>query len=251
MSLPDSFLGLVLFVVLLAPGLVSVQTGPRNKPIAKPTALREIAGIVFRSLISLSAASAVMAVVRHCRPNNTPDVRRLINEPGTYLPPNYVSVVAWGLATLALACLFAWLWSTFANTKTYQNWSKSTLATKLKPKHVIETSPAWWVMFKPEESEQNDFRAMADITVDGGVVFSGEVFSFSPEADEHADRELTLIEPIYRMTPAPTPNRGRFSFRSQPDPDPENVKLDASLFGISAREIKHIAVRWESASASE
>ena len=234
MSVPNSLLGLVLFVALLAPGLVAIQTGPRKKPVAKPTALREIAGIIFRSLISLIVAACGMGIVRKVFPQSTPDVGSLVREPHSYLTQHYVSVTWWGLATLALACTLAWGWSRLSTTEHFERISNGKLAEAFKTKQIIETVPAWWILFKPKVSEDEPVRVMVDITTENDVVYCGELYTFSPEIDEHADRELTLIEPIIRKTPTPS---GGSAYDEQ--------LLDASLFGISAREIKHIAVKWE------
>jgi len=234
-SVPNSLLGLVLFVALLAPGLVAIQTGPRKKPVAKPTALHEIAGIIFRSLISLVMAACAIGIARVIFPHRTLDVGALVREPNSYLTQHYVSATWWGLATLALACALAWGWSRFSSTKVFERISESKVGSAVKTKKVIETVPAWWILFKPKEAEDGSVRVMADITVENHIVYSGEVYTFSPEIDEHADRELTLIEPIIKKTPKP----------ENPSVYDES-DLGASLFGISAREIRHIAVRWES-----
>jgi hypothetical protein len=196
MDVPTNLVSLVLFVVLLAPGLVSI-TWRSFRPIRKPTVLGELAGLVFRSLICDVLALGVFAWIHVVWPQWTPDVGALIRTQ-TYIRENFALVAWWSLGLLVLACLFAYIGA--------QIWTKVTtgrgkffeIFKKLVPGEVVAYQPAWWELLSVI---QPDHLRYVGCVLDDDTYIAGYLHSYNPMPDETGDRELTLVAPITLRSP--------------------------------------------------
>src|SRR3954447_18347043 len=102
--MPTTAAGLILFVILLAPGLGYSAYRAVNGPVPKPSALRELGGIALRSAICDVFALGTFGVVRIVLPSHTPDVGRLARDPASYLRADLAYLFWWAVAVLVLAC---------------------------------------------------------------------------------------------------------------------------------------------------
>jgi Family of unknown function (DUF6338) len=184
---PTNLVALVLFILLLAPGLISI-TWRQFRPIRRPTVLGELAGLVFRSLVCDALALGVFAVIHLIQPQWTPDVGGLIRTPGAYFRQNYALVAWWALGLLLLACAFAYIGA--------QVWANLTTRTerffkifeKLVPGEVAAYQPAWWEIFTAYPRS----RRWVQCVLDDGTYIAGDLHSFNPDPNETDDRELSL-----------------------------------------------------------
>lgn len=195
--MPTTVIGLLIFLVLLAPGLTYSTFRASSRPVVKPTALQEVSGIALRSAIFDGLALGVFAVLRTARPEATPDVGALIRTPDEYFREHYAQVTLWGTGLMALACIMA-LWA--ARVADHAGLIGALEKLGLSPQGRSSQEPAWWVLF---EGAPEDSIVYAGCTLEDGTYFGGWVNSYSPDSDETADRELTLASPIqYRAAGA-------------------------------------------------
>lgn len=222
--MPTTLLGLLLFVALLAPGLAHTVRAQVNRPVAKPSPLREAARLSLISLVSDLAALALFGLFRTWQPEHTPDVGRLVRDPGPYLQAEYPYLIAWGAGLLALACLIALIGAALQPSRPVR-WLKSAplLRWALAAEGGAAQEPAWWRLFadRPE-------RIHVGCQLSDGTWISGELSSFSAESDETENRELVLA--------------GDLSIRAADDD--ETVPYDASAIVISARRVQYLAVTY-------
>ncbi|MEO6703710.1 MAG: DUF6338 family protein [Jatrophihabitantaceae bacterium] len=222
--MPTTTVGLVVFVVLLAPGLTYSVYRAASTPVQKPSPLRELGGIALRSVIWDIAALLVFGMVRVLYPANTPDVGRLARDRSAYLRDHFAYVFWWAVALLLFACLAALGAALFASSSAgVQAFAKPPLSW-FTPRGGVSGDPAWWVLF----NQYPDARVYVGVTLDDGSYLGGWVLSYSPDSDESADRELTLSGPI--------------SYRSPTAANAGN--LDVGAVAVSARRIQYLTVSY-------
>jgi uncharacterized protein DUF6338 len=184
--MPDTFLGLALFVALLAPGICFVLIREARVPQRELSALRETAAI---ALVSVAADSLVLigfGIFRAIWPEATPDVGSLIETPKTYLKDNLATVAWWSLALLIAACGIA----VYAATRPALD------KLRLGP---IEYASAWYRLF-----HGGGYEKFAGCFLDDESWVGGFVSSYSIEVEETGDRDLVLSAPIrYRAKGEP------------------------------------------------
>lgn len=193
--MPTNLLSLVLFIVLLAPGLVSI-TWRSFRPIRQPTVLGELAGLVFRSLICDISALGVFATIHVIWPQYTLDFGELIRTRTLreYLREHYMFTAWWSLGLLVLACLFAYFGA--------QIWAKlptdSKIIEKLIPGEVEAYQPGWWYLFKLFCPGTDRY---VGCILEDDTYLGGKLYSFNPNPNEMGDRELILLGPITVRNP--------------------------------------------------
>ena len=219
--MPTTTIGLIVFVVLLAPGLVFSAYRAVHTPVQKPTALREVGGITLRSVIWDVVALAAFGVVRVIFPHDTPDVGRLVRGDTAYIRGDAAYLFWWAVGTLAFACVAAIAGAGVAE-KRGDKWPM----TWFLPRGGVSPNPAWWILFK----ERNPGAAIpyAGVVLEDDTYLGGEVLSFSPDSDETPDREMTLGAPI--------------AYRGAGDH--ELTALDVDAITISARRIRYLTVSY-------
>jgi hypothetical protein len=176
--MPDTFLGLALFLALLAPGICFVVIREARVPQRELSALRETAAI---ALVSFGADTIVLigfGIFRTIWPKATPDVPKLVAAPKAYISAHLAVVGWWALGLLLLACLIAVLVATQAKLDTI----------RLGP---IQHVSAWYRLFHPGGSEK-----FCGCLLDDESWVGGYVTSFSTDVDETGDRDLVLSAPI-------------------------------------------------------
>lgn len=220
--MPTTLIGLLIFVVLLAPGLTYSTFRATSRPVVKPTALQEVSGIVLRSAIFDGLALGLFALLRISRPAMTPDVGELIRAPGKHFTEHYASIALWGTGLLALACLMALCAARLADNGTVMT---AFDAVGLSPQGRSRQEPAWWVLF---EGAPDGSLVYAGCTLEDGTYLGGWVNSYSPDSDETADRELTLASPIQYRAPG----------------DDGVQDLPVSAVSVSARRLSHLTVTY-------
>lgn len=222
--MPTTLLGLLLFVALLAPGLAHTVRAQVNRPVVKPSPLREAARLSLISVVSDLAALALFGLFRAWQPDHTPDAGRLVRDAGTYFQADYPYLIAWGTGLLALACVIA-LAGAALQTSRPVRWLKKApgLRWALAAEGNAAQEPAWWRLFADRPERIHIGCQLAD-----GTWISGELSSFSAESDETENRELVLA--------------GDLSIRAAEDDD--LTPYDASAIVISARRIQYLAVTY-------
>lgn len=226
--MPNTLIGLLIFVLLLAPGFTYSSYRSRSRPVEKPTALQELSGIALRSVFYNGVALAIFAIVRIRFPHATPDVGALIRRPNAYAVEHYGQLALWGSGLLGLACLLALLAALVASSdKVNPPWGFGWLF----PRGSVGAEPAWWVLFEAHPEDQ----VYVGCVLEDGSYLGGWVNSYSPDSDETPDRELTLAGPI--------------TYRGSDDDEPAD--LGVSAVAVSARRLSYLTVTYVPPPTSE
>jgi hypothetical protein len=210
---PSSFTGLVLFVLLLAPGFTFAAQRERRAPRRQRSAFGETVLLGLTSFLCDVAALLVFAVVRAAAPDHTPDVGRLVRDGRTYFDAHYAYLGWWALGLLALACAFGFVLG---------RWPP-----KFAPVFAddITFTSAWWDLFE----QYRDSKVYVGCELEDGSYLGGELFTYNSDEDETENRELALSAPItYR-----------------PAGFDDEVELDdIGAVTVSARQIKFLTVSY-------
>lgn len=211
--MPSSLTGLVLFVLLLAPGFVFAAQRERRTPRRRRSTFAETVLLGLTSFLCDVAALLVFAVLRTTIPDHTPDVGRLVREGRDYFDANFAYIAWWALGLLALACAFGFVlgrWPPrfapiFANDITFTS--------------------AWWDLFE----QYPDSTVYVGCELNDGSYLGGELFTYNSDEEETADRELALSAPI--------------TYRAADTDEPVELE-DVGAVSVSAGQIKFMTVSY-------
>lgn len=217
--MPSTAVGLLFFVVLLAPGLTYSGYRAASLPVEKPSALRELAGIVMRSVVWDAVALGLFGLFRLWQPHHTPDVGALARHPGVYARNHPAYLVWWIVAVLAVACVLGLVGARVASLDRFPD--------LLKPKGGVSADSAWWTLFHQNPGN----KIYVGVVLEDDTYLAGALLSYSPDSDETADRELTLVGPI----------------KFRPSGGESEVDLDVGAVAVSARRIRYMTVSYLSA----
>ncbi|HEU5268924.1 MAG TPA: DUF6338 family protein [Jatrophihabitans sp.] len=222
--MPTTAVGLILFVVLLAPGLSYSAYRAVHGPVRKPSALRELGAIALRSAVSDVFALGVFGLVRIVLPSHTPDVGRLARNPASYLRADLAYLFWWAVAVLMLACGAAIGAARLPGRPSVRRLAGRAPFRWLPSRQGISPDPAWWFLF----NQYPDKQAYAGAVLDDGSYLGGWLLTFSLDSDETADREITLTGPIAYRSPTAA----------------KAVDLGVGAVAVSARRIQYLTVSY-------
>ncbi|HMG25603.1 MAG TPA: DUF6338 family protein [Acidimicrobiia bacterium] len=211
--MPSSFTGLVLFVLLLAPGFVFAAQRERRAPRRQRSAFGETVLLGLTSFLCDAAALLVFALLRAAIPDHTPDLGRLVREGRDYFDANYSYITWWALGLLALACAFGFVLG---------RWPPR-FATIFADD--ITFTSAWWDLFE----RYRDAKVYVGCELADGSYLGGDLLTYNSDEDETEHRDLTLSGPI--------------TFRASDTDEPIELK-DVGAVSVSARQIKFMTVTY-------
>ena len=196
--MPTTLLGLVLFVVVLVPGLAFALIRERHSPDRPMSAFRETSLVACVSIACNLVALGVFGIVRASAPTATPDVGRLIRTPAVYLRSDYLSLFWWSVGILLLALLL----STLLGSGALAKWSPTRRPARLLTLDRAPDSAAsgWWLLF--EQHPEADVHVGCQLT--DGSYLSGWLHSYDSLASDSPDRDLTIAAPIAYRPPGST-----------------------------------------------
>lgn len=222
-GMPTTVTGFLLFVAMLLPGFAYVTTLRRERPERRLSAFHETATVASVSVVFDVIAVGILIGFRAAFPGVSPDIGRLIQEPGRYVSDNYVAVFVWLVLVLLVVCGLA---SGVA-------W----LVARRQPHESIVSS--WWLMFETTRREMEreyDCELIVRVAcyLDDGSVIEGTVSNFNQHADDIPDRDLVLVAPIERTRP-----------------DGEREIIRSHLACVSARDITTLLAYYRSPPESD
>ena len=188
--MPTTAVGLLIFIVLLAPGLTWVGYRSASRPVTKPTALRELGTIALVSVIWDVLALLLFGIVRVILPTHTPDVGALLRDSHRYLTAHGPYVFWWVAGLLAATCAAALTTARVAHSELGSTILELGPVKAQQPTGSVTTSPAWWLMFQDQPPDNT--RVYVGVNLDDGTYLGGYLLSYSPNSDETADRDLVL-----------------------------------------------------------
>lgn len=184
--MPATLTSLLIFVVLLLPGLAYVSIRERNTPRQHLSVFRETVTVVTASILADLAALLAVVTATLVWPDATPDIRRLILGDTGYVAESYLLVFGWATGLLAAATVAAGIVGAV--------------------RRRIHTSvmSSWWAMFEAQDSAAKALKAsrkrrtpiQVGCVLDDQSFITGRLWTYSQEEDETADRDVVLREPI-------------------------------------------------------
>lgn len=183
--MPTTLTGLLLFVVLLMPGMAYVAIRERDTPEQRRSVFRETALMASVSIVADAAAIAMFALVRVLWPGGTPDAGRLVRDASGYLREEYVLVAVWSAGVLALAVALAA--------------GAAWLVRRRRP-HP-STMSSWWILFEKWRRDTDVRDVQVGCVLGDGSYIQGWLGSFSTSADDAPDRDIILTGPGIKMRP--------------------------------------------------
>lgn len=179
---PSTWLTVVLFLLLVSPGLLFDLLAVRRRTGAVESAFHETSRIVLASLGFTVVALAVLGVVAALFPGLLPDPKGLFDPNGVYAADHWPAVVgalaAESVLAHAAAVLVHWILVRRGGS-------------------TIRAVSAWTALFRLELPDGH--RAVVRLRLTGGIVYTGTVLSFTSDLPL-ADRELVLGPPLYSRT---------------------------------------------------
>jgi hypothetical protein len=176
---PSTWLSVLFFLLLVAPGLVFDLLAERRRAGAGESAFREASRVALASTAFSGAALAVLATIRALKPEWMPDPRRLLGDGQAYLADEYRLVLRALLIQVAIALVLALV--------THAVLAKSGGAS-------IRQRSAWSSVFHHELPA--GMQAHVRVRMTDETVYIGRVAHFTANI-EHADRELVLAPPLF------------------------------------------------------
>jgi Family of unknown function (DUF6338) len=199
--MPTSLVGLVLFVVLLAPGMVYVRRRERQQAATPVSALRETTTIVLASVTCELLVAGLLAVARVVWPAGTPDVGALVRDPASAVRAGYASLTLWAVGLVASASLVALvaaavnLPARIGGLVRRMRWLAWLV---VPPTEGITPSAVWWNLLYARYPAAS---VHVGCVLDDGSYVDGWLSEFDPSPVASPDRELVLATPIRYRPP--------------------------------------------------
>jgi hypothetical protein len=196
--MPTTLVGLVLFVVLLAPGLIFFLVRDARKPARELSAFRETAVVVLVGFLCDIVVLLVFALFRTKFVSLTPDVDALVKHPATYIGDHLPFVSWWSLGLVSLACVVGGALGRFDEVRR-PGFKKAFPWLTCKPLFLgpIRFRSTWYLMMH----EPRDVDIYCGCVLDDGSYIGGKLASFNTDVAETEDRELVLVQPMRFRAP--------------------------------------------------
>jgi hypothetical protein len=224
--LPSSLLGLVLFVVLLAPGFAYGLRHERMVPQRQSSPFRETLRVVFASVICLTITGLIFAGLRWLFPERTVDVGALVRDPGDFARSMHVELAWWFLALIALATALGAIAADRRLARVVQRvgrWKPARWVTASSKTDIQRTS-VWNTILRLYEG-RDPGPVDVGAQLDDGSYVRGWLYTHSVRTIDDENRDLVLHAPLFLTTAAGT-----------------EVKLNTQFMVVSARRIVRLDV---------
>lgn len=176
---PTSWLAVLLFLLLIAPGLQFDLLAASRRVSNKESAFRETSRIVLASLGFSAFGCAVVALVRIAQPSWMPDPRRFLANPHSYLVQHYGALAAALLVAVGAALVASLL---------------AHLVLLRKTDARFRAQSAWSRVLRDDVPD--GYVAHVRAKMSNGTVYIGRLANYTADL-ELADRELALVPPLF------------------------------------------------------
>ncbi len=189
--IPSTLLGLLLLVLLLAPGLAYILRYDRVIPAPVHSPFRETLRVIFVSVSCLVVTGLLFAFVRWRLPKRTPDVRGLVQDPAAFVRGHHVQVFWWMLALIGFATLLAVIAADPRVVRLRRRWSRHMVFEWLLGDAPIRETSEWRQAFVERRPPDTD-EVFVGIQMADGSYVQGYLDSYNAKLPEDDQRELTL-----------------------------------------------------------
>jgi hypothetical protein len=210
--MPTTLTGLLLFVVLLLPGVAYLVGKERHGTERHTSPFRETVAVVAASVTSELAVLGLFAAIPALFPSWAPDVGALVRHGGgAYAASHYRSLAVLGLIMLGASTGLAYL-VTVPRIRRFWLFVRVPVIGAYPHDSTVS---GWWVLFEkwpvikkaiPGRKVKVRRAVKVGCLLDDGSYVSGWLGSFNNSADDAPDRDLLLRAPIEIRPPgAPEP----------------------------------------------
>lgn len=181
--IPTSWLSVLFYLLLVAPGLLYDLLATRRRPLANESTFREISRIILASLIFSIVSFSLLLTVGSFIKGWLPDITQLLFHPSVYLPGHYFiavrALITEGIIAFALVggLHLAQLWRTDVRLRPVSTWTRV----------LRQELPRGCVPY-------------VEVRLDNGMTYIGRVGHFTADLDS-AERELVLVPYLYIQAP--------------------------------------------------
>lgn len=185
-----TWLAVLLFLLLILPGLVFTMLAERRRASPSLSTFREISNVIVWST-SFTGASLLTAVIIHvvAEPDWLPDLDLFAQDPSRYASQNYFVTFGSLLGIVGFATTLSGIPHLLF---LYRN--------RMGLGRFIRSESAWQQVFVTEKPTECD-RIYVRVKLDTGTTYTGTLISHSPDF-ENADREIVLGHPGLAVKPA-------------------------------------------------
>jgi hypothetical protein len=183
---PSSLTQIVLFMVLLVPGVAPVAVRERRWPERTLSTSRELIRLIYVSLAADAVVLLGFATLRWLAPDATPNVGALVRSPAEYMQAHLAEILWWGGGLLVLATALA----AAAVSDPVRRWAAGLpLVARLRPSEPHpSTVSAWWLAF----NEHPGLQVLVDCALEDGSYVRGSLLAFTQTDHDGPDRDLVL-----------------------------------------------------------
>jgi hypothetical protein len=180
--IPATWVSVVLFLLLIAPGLLYDQLAQRRRVAPTESGFREASRVILASLIFSAIGLSVVAIARAVLPSLLPDPTALLSNQRTYVAAHYRLVAAALVLEVGVAVGLAWVVSVW-----------------LARRHgaPLRHESAWTRVLR--KSTPAGRRPYVRVRLQNGTVYMGAVAHATADL-ELDERELVLAPPLFSNT---------------------------------------------------
>jgi hypothetical protein len=190
-AVPSTWLSVVFFILLVAPGLLFELLSERRRGGFKESAFREISRVVLASLGFSGLALGVLAIIRAVQPSWMPDPGMLFSTPAAYVAGHY-RLVLWALVAEGVLALSA-VWVVH-------------LLLVWRYGAPIRRVNTWRQVFRSDCPKS--CQPFVRVRLSGGIIYTGAVAAYTIDPEDEGG-DLVLGPPIFsksgdgELKPAP------------------------------------------------
>lgn len=202
--IPTKLAELLVFIVMLAPGLAYVLRHERVVPARTHSVFRETLRVLYVSVTCLIFTAIVFAGLRWWVPRRTPDVNALVTDTSRYVKAHYVELAWWSLGLLAFATALGALMADRRVVLVLNRIHMTRPAELLFGRPTIGHTSSWYKAFhlgdapngKGGSRENSDQPyTWVGAQMEDGSYIEGKAISYNWSVEENENREIVLLAP--------------------------------------------------------
>lgn len=192
--MPNSFVGLLLFVVALAPGAAFLAIHHRGPYAARSaSALHELSTVVLASLVFNAATLVLIRLIGPLAGPIALDIDELAVSPRAYLRSSYDLAAMWLSVLLLVSVGLAVVGAGLLNRRGVHEYIRDSAIAKWLLPNSTRTLSGWTKLLR--ETKPDKYKQVTCHFNDGSRMV-GWIKSFNTEVADTADRDIVLSAPL-------------------------------------------------------